>query len=492
MLTFGITFGRVTTFHRIPKLIDTNMVGMGATRVVPTVLGDVAKDIYGAFDQFTDSLWTALRKTSVTEPAQNPEKLEVEITLDRPELLGEKDITLGTVRQHVQLADTCCGPEKRLMEVELADHTSYQCGDYLVVLPMNRSDDVRRVLNRFGIATDAMIKVSNTQKAFLVSHIFSVRPITIKLTCTQPNDRTEYAYSLIAAYLELGTPISRKQLQQLAAVTGNEKDKGELERLTQATAFDKEILAKRASIIDVLERFPACQLDFAAYVDMLQPMKPRQYSIASSPLASAHGLASILYDVVKAPALYNPERCFHGVGSSYLADIPVGGRVHCYVRSTNAGFRLPLDHKTPVIMICAGTGLAPMRGFIQERAAIAEAQNITFGKALLYFGCRDPEKDYICRTELEAWEKKGVVELRPVFSQSSSSSGGFKHVPDRIWAERGEMVALFRAGAKIFLCGSASKLAKSTNQVLERIAMEAKGFNAEAAAQWLQEQKADR
>jgi cytochrome P450/NADPH-cytochrome P450 reductase len=93
-----------------------------------------------------------------------------------------------------------------------------------------------------------------------------------------------------------------------------------------------------------------------------------------------------------------------------------------------------------------------MRGFIQERAAIAEANkaNASFGKALLYFGCRDAEKDYICKEELEAWEKLGVVELRPTFSHSSSSvTKEPKYVPERIWNERQELVDLFKAGAKI-------------------------------------------
>ena len=140
-------------------------------------------------------------------------------------------------------------------------------------------------------------------------------------------------------------------------------------------------------------------------------------------------------------------------------------------------------------MICAGTGLAPMRGFIQERAAIFEAQQANFGKAILYFGCRDPDKDYICRSELEAWEKLGVVELRPTFSRVSVEH---KYVQDRIWAERKELVQLFKDGAKVFLCGSAGKLAKSTNETLEKIVMEAKDCSVEEAREWLQEQKVDR
>jgi cytochrome P450 / NADPH-cytochrome P450 reductase len=404
----------VNTFNRIPKLIDRLVSAEGATMIVPTVLGNVSQDIFGTFDDFTDNLWKTLSSTAGKKGSAMNEKLKLEVTLDRPELLGEKQISLGTVRRHVQLAKTSVGPEKRLMEVELPDEMSYQCGDYLVVLPTNRAVDVRRILTHFGIAPDVMIKLSGTNKTFLPTH------------------HPEYAYALLTAYLEIETMVSRKQLQAMAEAANDEKQKAELQRLGKADVYDKQILPKRPSVIDILLSFPSVNLDFAAYIDMLQPMKPRQYSIASSPLASAPGTATIVYDVLDAPSFWDHAKHFHGVASTYLRDIPVGGKVHCYAKPTNTNFRLPFDNSVPVIMVCAGTGLAPMRGFIQERAAILATQPKTeFGKALLYFGCRDPEKDYICRSELEEWEKQGVVELRPAFSQKKGASEGYKHVPDR-------------------------------------------------------------
>jgi len=257
--------------------------------------------------------------------------------------------------------------------------------------------------------------------------------------------------------------------------------------------YESAVLSKRASIIDLLEQFPACTLSFAAYLDMLQPMKPRQYSIASSPLAAPPNTVSILYDVLNAPSTYNHSTRFHGVASTYLADMPVGGKIHSHVRATNIQFRLPVDPSTPIIMICAGTGLAPMRAFMQERAAIVKAQpNLAMGTALLYFGCRDPAKDYIRGAELEAWEAAGLVTLRSCFSHHPEMSRGFKYVGRRLEAEKDELVSLFRRGAKIFLCGSASKLAKSVNEVLERIVMEYRDVGLEEARAWLARQKADR
>jgi cytochrome P450/NADPH-cytochrome P450 reductase len=161
----------VTTYHRIPKLVEEILDRTGATKFCPTGLGNAAGDIIGAFDAFSEEVWAALKQSGGrAEAAHN--KLEVKVTVDRPEILGEKDMTLGTVRQHVQIADTSVGPVKMLMDVELPETVSYQAGDYLVVLPTNHRLNVRRVLQRFDMPADALVKLSGTKKSFLVRHNF--------------------------------------------------------------------------------------------------------------------------------------------------------------------------------------------------------------------------------------------------------------------------------------------------------------------------------
>ena len=143
-------------------------------------------------------------------------------------------------------------------------------------------------------------------------------------------------------------------------------------------------------------------------------------------------------------------------------------------------------------MVAAGTGIAPMRGFIEERACLAEAGGKKLGPALLYFGCRDAEKDFIYADELKRWEEAGVVEVRPAFSRHGPE-GHYKYVPDRLWAEREELATLFMNGAKIFLCGSASKLAKSSNEVVQKIWLEKNpGKTEQDAFDWLQRQREER
>jgi cytochrome P450/NADPH-cytochrome P450 reductase len=292
-------------------------------------------------------------------------------------------------------------------------------------------------------------------------------------------------------------------LQSIAQTASETKERTRLEELCSDDAFKSEVLAKRMTVLDVLEDFPSCQLPLSSYLNMLKPLSPRQYSISSSPFANlpqsgqgdhAPTTASITFDVHENPARSGNGRVFQGVASTYLSSRPLNSNIRCYVRATNASFHLPKDPETPIIMVCAGTGIAPMRGFIEERAQIAKAGSRKLGKALLYFGCRHHEKDFIYADQLKEWEKMGAVEIRSAFSQvGPEGQTQYKYVHDRMWGEREELADLFKNGAKIFVCGSASKLAKSSADVCMRIWMENHPDKSkEDALEWLQQQREDR
>lgn len=297
----------------------------------------------------------------------------------------------------------------------------------------------------------------------------------------------------------------------MAKYAEEEQQQEDLKRMASDSVYQSEILPKRFAVLDILEKFPDCALPFSAYLDMLKPLSPRvsliqsrtrsmnadiykQYSISSSPLSNPQynvdkagdkqtAIASLTYDVHDAPA-WSGNGQFKGSASTYLASLEPGSKVRCFVKPTQVAFHLPPDPKTPVIMVAAGTGIAPMRGFIQERAALAAAKQQDLGPAILYFGCRHHEKDFIYADELKAWEDARIVSVRPAFSKVGP--GKLSYVPDRIWEERDEVASLFRDGAKILLCGSASKLAKSTGDVCKKIWLEKNPDKTEKDAnEWL-------
>ncbi|KAJ8133540.1 hypothetical protein O1611_g92 [Lasiodiplodia mahajangana] len=130
--------------------------------------------------------------------------------------------------------------------------------------------------------------------------------------------------------------------------------------------------------------------------------------------------------------------------------------LHISVRPSHAAFRLPINgEETPVLMVAAGTGVAPFRGFIQERAMMLTAGR-KLAPALLFLGCRELNKDTIFREELEEWEAQGAVVVRRAYSRKSEDSGGCKYVNDRLWKDRDEVLKMWNDGAKVYVCGSRS------------------------------------
>ena len=178
---------------------------------------------------------------------------------------------------------------------------------------------------------------------------------------------------LLTEFVELQQVATRKQIQIMSEHTRCPVTKPKLlayvgDDAASTERYRAEILAKRKSVFDLLEEYPACELPFHAYLEMLSLLAPRYYSISSSPSGDP-SRCSVTVAVVEGPAS-SGRGIYKGVCSNYLAGRRVGDTIHATVRETKAGFRLPDDAAVPIIMIGPGTGLAPFRGFLQERAAL--------------------------------------------------------------------------------------------------------------------------
>src|SRR5947208_15718623 len=148
---------------------------------------------------------------------------------------------------------------------------------------------------------------------------------------------------------------------------------------------------------------------------MLSLLAPRYYSISSSP-SLEQSRCSITVGVVEGAAS-SGRGIYKGVCSNYLASRRAGETIQATVRETKAGFRPPVDPSVPIIMVGPGTGLAPFRGFLQERAAL-KAKGAKLGPAMLFFGCRHPDQDFLYADELKAFEADGITELHTAFSRA--------------------------------------------------------------------------
>ncbi|KAI7783172.1 cytochrome P450 [Diaporthe eres] len=489
----------VRTFHRSPRLVDSLMEQLGATRIALMGLVDVSEDILGPWEDWKAGLVPVLRKLSGATAEVTAEEIEVEVVHPgAPAKLAGPEMASGIVLSNTELVKAGVGPQKKHMEVLLPPGQRYQSGDYLVVLPVNPREQIRRVMNRFGLHPDDLLAVTGTSKEYLTGF----------------QDEHMAAYELIGTRVELATPASQRQVATLAAKLPTSEGLKTL--VSDISAYRSDVLEKRVSVLDLLEEFPSCDLSFAEYLAMLQPLAPRQYSISSTPLAyppvpsaasfPRHSAAdddsttcltcSIIYDVLKGAPALSGRGSFTGVASSYLSNLPPGSRLRCSVRGTaSSKFRLPPDPKTPVVMVAAGTGIAAMRAFVQERAAVAGARGgpAALGPAVLFYGCRDHEEDFLYGDELAAWEAAGAVTVRPAFSRRAPQEQATAHVDEVVWAEREVVRDLFKAGARVLVCGSASRLGRSTHEVCVRIYREGHPeVSAEEAEEWMLKQKEDR
>lgn len=456
----------VGTYQKIPIYIDEMLEKLGGTRIIDRGIGDAAGDFFGEFEAWKENLFQTLCKTNGSNAITGQEKLSIEIVNSARNLGQITDI--GIIRENILIAEASeIGLEKRHIEIELPKGQTYRAGDYLAVLPTNPPEIVRQVLQRFDLTTDTQVKITSSTETFL------------------PTGYPISAYTILCGYVELSQPISRKQVETLATLCQNENEQMQLRNLS-GDVYQKEILDKRLSILDILEKYPSCSLSFPQYLRMLPSLRIRQYSISSSPLWNPESV-TLTIDVLHSPALSGLGQ-YWGVASNYLANLKPGDRLSCAVRSSNTNFHLPADTKVPVIMFAAGTGIAPFRGFIQERAAQMVCGR-KVGPTILYYGCRS-EKDFLYADELDKWSKIGAVQVKNVFSREPKN--GKKYVQDLVWEDRKDLIKLFTEGARLYTCGSATKLAGSLKSCFIKIIAEHRQCDETEAAAILAKADANR
>ena len=250
--------------------------------------------------------------------------------------------------------------------------------------------------------------------------------ISSNIPTSLPVGRPITFFGLLSGYVELSQPATPRNLRELLTASKSDAATQTLNNLSENYA--KEVLEKRVSVLDILEANHDVQPTFAQFLEMLPPMRVRQYSISSSPLWNPQRV-TLTVSIVKAPALSGKDEEFMGVASTYLDGLQPGDKVQIAVRPSNT-FHLPTDPSVPVVMIAAGSGIAPMHGFIQERALQKESGR-DVGKMLLFFGCRSPEEDYLySKTDIEEWTRSGLLEVRPAFSRDTAKSEGTKYVQE--------------------------------------------------------------
>ncbi|UPK33376.1 cytochrome P450 [Bradyrhizobium sp. 186] len=467
------------TYQSVPRFIDEQLAARGARGVLARGEGDARSDLDGQFEEWFAALAPAAVKefglsSNFSRSADDEPLYNVE-----PVALGAVNAIAalgGAVAMKVLVNDELqskSGPNPserstRHVEVQLAQGVSYRVGDHLSVVPRNDPALVDAVARRFGFlpADQIRLRVAEGRRAQL--------PVGDSVSVGQ----------LLTDFVELQQVATRKQIQimsehtrcpvtkpKLLAFVGDEAEAGE--------RYRTEILARRRSVFDLLVEYPACELPFHAYLEMLSLLAPRYYSISSSPSVDP-ARCSVTVGVVGGPAT-SGRGIYKGICSNYLSDRRVGDTVCATVRETKAGFRLPDDSSVPIIMIGPGTGLAPFRGFLQERAA-RKAKGAALGPAMLFFGCRHPDQDFLYADELKALAASGITELFTAFSRADGPKTYVQHL---LAAQKDKVWPLIEQDAIVYVCGDGGKMEPDVKAALVAIYREKSG--SAAGARWIEE-----
>ncbi|CAO3627588.1 unnamed protein product [Cunninghamella blakesleeana] len=480
---FGVGNKNWRTYQKFPRKVDESLEELGAERFFARGEGNADKDIDAEFNDWTAHFWSytldvygiAASGSQSVVPTSTSSKTtvsSVSINFVNPKdkerweagISNKNGVKNAVITANRELQHPKSGRSTRHIEIDITNLTSiseveghfYNAGDHLEVYPENNSNLVETVALHFGWILDSVFEVDPESKSDL-----SPRSLAANITgpCSIRNALTYYA--------DLTSPPSRamlahfaNQLRQTAPDTAEAFEKLILPDSNNVDGYP-EFIKKHRTLIDLQKAFPQVNsLDFAQFITAVGVMQPRRYSISSSPLVKST-IASLSVGVVD--DLINdhhyPGLCSSFISRSFADDQPT--HIRAVFKSSKSTFDLPKDTSIPIIMISAGTGFAPFRGFLQERGA-QKNRGTNVGESTLFFGCRHPDQDYIYSDELEEFKKQNVLsKLHVAFSRLTPPSPT-KYVQHQILANAAEVWELMNPTkegaipASVYICGSGS------------------------------------
>jgi cytochrome P450/NADPH-cytochrome P450 reductase len=450
------------TYQQVPTRVDARLAELGATRLTDRAAADASGDLTGAVREFTARVRTALLERygdpeAAADDAEPETGYQVRALTAGPlDALAERH---GLVPMTVTEARDLTAPghprRKRFVRLALPEGVTYRTADHLTVLPANAPDLVVRAAAAFGVDPDTVLDIRSARPRR--DGIAVDRPVTVR--------------DLLTRYVELRDRPGADRIAALAAANPCPPERVALAALTDDPR----------TLVELFEDFPALRgaLDWPRLLDLLTPVRPRHYSVSSSP-ATDPGHVDLMVSLLEAPAR-SGKGVYRGTGSGHLARVRPGDTVYARIQPCREAFRV--DGTAPVIMVAAGTGLAPFRGAIADRMA-ALARGADLAPALCYFGCDAPDADFLHAEELRAADAAGAVRLRPAFS--AAPDGDVAFVQHRIAAEADEVRELLAAGARVYVCGDGARMAPGVREAFRTLYRECTPAADEAAAAaWL-------
>ncbi|KAJ7116343.1 hypothetical protein C8R44DRAFT_792242 [Mycena epipterygia] len=461
---FGLGDTAYEKFCWPAKKLSRRLVSLGATEICDRGEGDDQDPlgIDGALEPWMDKLLEALLRTFPLPhnleiiPADTMPPARVSMAQDTasiPSVPVNRNFYLTTVNCNTRITSDDWYQDVRHLEFGFDDEIQFSPGDVAVVQPLALSSDVEAFLSYMGWLNIADIP-------FRINHTITDQSLPEHL----PDKVTPRA--IFTRHLNFNAVPRRSFFEYLRYFTADELEREKLDEFLSREGaddlYDYCYRVKR-TIREVLAEFRHVKIPIEYIFDVFPPMRPRQFSIASSVKRFPSQIHLCVAIVKYRTKLKVPRR---GVCTTFLACLQQGDKVQIGLQK--GLIDLPADNNTPVICIGPGTGIAPMRAIIQERLHLGAHEN------RLYFGCRSAVKDQHYGSEWKSYASKGDLVYRAAFSRDSPEGTKRIYVQDLIEEDAEQIWKLLHSGASVFISGSSNKMPAAVKSAL-RVAAETYG-----------------
>uniref|UniRef100_A0A7S4HC64 NADPH-dependent FMN and FAD-containing oxidoreductase n=1 Tax=Guillardia theta TaxID=55529 RepID=A0A7S4HC64_GUITH len=499
---FGLGDSSYAKFNAVAKRLDKRLEMLGGKRMLPLGLGDDQDS--GGYDQKLDvwavELWKALAHLHPLPEGSVPDLSDILPpsrfcvskvgkrslgAVDGREgqqllatmKLARGDFHIAPVLTNVSITGEGAVKEVRHLEVDLSlCNQPYKTGDILAVQPTNRLEDVENFSRVMQLDLDEMVKIEpnpqHRSKTALPALLCGFGPVAVR--------------DILLVHLDFMNTPRRHFFELLFHFATDKTQKERIEELSSVSGRDdlyEYCQKQRRTFLEVFRDFPDARPPLSYLFDMIPPLRPRQFSISSSPRVAPHR-PSITLAMVDYVSRTKMRRV--GVCTSYLKEMRTSPHPDQLLFSIKEGtLKIPgvkrmkeggtvedeLRMETsqliaPLIMVATGTGIAPFRSIIQERRSFRESLWRKGFPApemndVLVFGCRTPQ-EFLYRAELEEYESAG--HLKRLIVAYSRMQDKKVYVQDKIREEASLLWHALEEGGVIMVCGSSDKMPRDVRQ----------------------------
>ena len=449
----GLGDKNYSDFCGASKKFDERLAALGAKRLQP--LGECDVDYETAAKNWIDGLWDKLGGTGTNAAGTKASHIALP---PLPERQGKATLAVALydkahpfparLLKNVLLNQPGSSKEVRHFEIALGGSgLAYEVGDALGVIPENCPKLISAILVALNATGDEPVKVDDL-----------ILPLCAALT-----EKFDLAKPTSEVLAEISKRNPASEIKALLA-----PDRAE----------DLKQWLRGRDVLDVL--IPG-QLTATDLLLLLRKLVPRLYSISSS-LKAHPGEVHLTVGAVRYETLGRQRK---GVASTFLADLANNARcVKVFVQPSH-GFKPPVNGGTSMIMVGPGTGIAPFRAFLEERAATSAT-----GKNWLFFGDQTRSADFLYEEQLTTWHKAGfLTRLDLAFSRDQAAK---IYVQDRMLENAAALWSWLEAGAHFYVCGDASRMAKDVDAALHKIIETAGGQSTDEAKAYVAKLKSDK